>query len=319
MLVKCYRDKDHADKMLAGELHAGRLWKFRETEDRARRDEFEGTMLWEDGILTLRAGEGESVTVSPNDLDGPIERRSHLVDNLNVFCMTVFRSDLGPWPSWHLVDQVTQQVAESLPTCRKFGEHAVVITDAKEFLRRVRRAAERKDWQVRSSRVQYYDAYPLDVAFGDDRSFAPAFWKSRDYQSEREFRIAMNTRTMGDNPVTLHIGGIRDIAQYIRTRELGSLQYQMNGSCLLCGHGQSESHRMRPGEHCQDESSEYHELHGFSCEECGKFSVTTTAGELLEQHGEAGITALGLIPRWHPLVERHVVDSSLVEEAISWL
>ena len=158
MLVKFYSDKDDADKMLAGQLYAGRLWKFRETEDPARRDEFEGTMLWENGILTLRNDDGESITVSPDDLAGPIERRSHLVDNLNVFCMTVFRSDLGPWPSWQLVDQVTQQVAKSLPTCRKFGGHAVVITDAKEFLRRVRRAAERKDWQVRSSRVQYYDA-----------------------------------------------------------------------------------------------------------------------------------------------------------------
>ena len=166
MLVKCYSSKEHADKMLAGQLYAGRLKKFRETEDQARRDDFEGTMLWDDGTLTLRTGEGESLTVSPDDLAGPIERRSHLVDNLNVFCMTAFRSDLGPWPSWQLVDQVTQQVTESLPTCSKFGEHAVVITDAKGFLSRVTRAAERENWQVRSSRVRYYDSYPPDVAFG---------------------------------------------------------------------------------------------------------------------------------------------------------
>ena len=144
VLVKFYSRKKHADKMLAGKLFAGRLWKFRETEDPARRDEFEGTMLWEGGILTLRTDDSESLTVSPDDLAGPIERRSPLLDNLNVFCMTVFRSDLGPWPSWQLVDQVTQQIEESLPTCRKFGEHAVLITDAKEFLRRVSQAADRE-------------------------------------------------------------------------------------------------------------------------------------------------------------------------------
>ena len=317
MLVKFYSSKKHADKMLAGELRAGRLKKFRETEDPVRRDEFEGTMLWEGGTLTLRTDGGESLTVSPNDLAGPIERRSHLLDNLNVFCMTVFRSDLGPWPSWQLVDQVTQQVVESLPTCREFGVHAVVITDAKEFLKRVKRAATRENWQVRWSLVEYYDSYPPNVAFGREDTFRPAFLKRRKYQLEREFRVAMNTGTLGDNRVTLDIGDIRDIAWYTETRELRSLQSHMRGICPLCGTHPCESYRMQPGEHFGDTSSEFHELHDFSCEGCGSFSVTTTAGELPEQHGAAGISALGLIPRWHPLVERHVVDRSLVEEAMS--
>ena len=96
MLVKFYNKKEHADKMLAGELSAGRLKAFRDTEDQARRDHFEGTMLWEGGTLTLRTSEGESLTVSPEDLAGPIEMRSHLLDTLNGFCMTAFRSHLGP-------------------------------------------------------------------------------------------------------------------------------------------------------------------------------------------------------------------------------
>lgn len=76
VLVKFYSRKKHAAKMLAGELRASRLKKFRETEDRARRDEFEGTMLWEGGTFTIRTDEGESLTASPDDLAGPIERRS---------------------------------------------------------------------------------------------------------------------------------------------------------------------------------------------------------------------------------------------------
>ena len=317
MLVKFFSRKEHADKMLAGKLRAGRLKKFRKTEDQVRCDDFEGTMLWEGGTLTLRTGDGESLTVSPDDLAGPIERRSHLVDNLNVFCMTVFRSDLGPWPSWQLVDQVTQQVAESLPTCSKFGEHAVVIADAKELLRRVSRAADREDWQVRWSHVTYYDSYPPDVAFGDGRSFAPAFLKPRDFRREREFRVAMNTGTLGDDPVTLDIGDIRDIGSYTETRELAKLHSHMRGICPLCGKNPCDGYRMRPGEHFKDKSSEFHELHDFSCEACGSFSVTTSAGELLEQHGVAEISALGLIPRWNQLVERHIVDRSLVEEAVN--
>lgn len=229
MLVKFCSRKEHAEKMLAGELFARRLKEFRETEDLVRRDEFEGTMLWEGGTLTLRAGGGEPWTVPPADLAGPIERRSPFLDDLNVFCMAAFQSDLGPWPSLQLVDQVKQQVAESLPTCRKFGEHAVVITDAGEFLRRVTRASEREHWQVCSSRVMYYDSYPPEVAFWDGRSFAPAFLKPRDFQLEREFRIAIDTRTPGDNPVTLDIGEIRDIGWRAETRELGNLQFRISG------------------------------------------------------------------------------------------
>ena len=60
MLVKFYSRKQHADKMLAGKLLARRLKKFRETEDSARRDEHEGTMLWEKGKLSLRIRSGES-------------------------------------------------------------------------------------------------------------------------------------------------------------------------------------------------------------------------------------------------------------------
>ena len=317
MLVKSYSRKQYANKMLAGKLHARRLKKFRETEDLARRDEYEGTMLWEEGTLSLRNGDGEWWNVPPNDLAGPIERRFHLLDNLNLFCMTAFRSDLGPWPSWELVDQVRHQVEESLPTCSKMGEHAVVITDAKEFLRRVARAAEREDWQLCSSFVKYYDSYPPDVAFGDEQSFMPAFLKRREYELEREFRIALNTGTVGDDPVTLDIGDIRDIGWYTETRELDNLQCRMTGICPLCGNRPCESYGLRPAGRLRDRRSEYYELHDFSCEKCGSFSVTRTARELLERRGTSGIVALGLIPRWNPLVERHIVDNPLVEEAVS--
>lgn len=315
MLVKFFDRKQYADKMLAGKLRAGRLKKFRETEDIVRRDKFEGTMLWEGGTLSVRSDEGEWLTIPPDDLAGPIERRSPLIDNLNVFCMTAFRSDLGPWPSWELVDQVKQQVVESLPTCSKMGEHAVVIRDAEEFLRRVSGAAVREDWQHCSAQVTYYDSYPRDVAFGDGRSFMPAFLKRREFEREREFRIALNTGTAGDDPVTLDIGDVHDIGLYTETREMGNLKFRMKGICPLCGNRPCESYGMRADEGFGDGQSEYHELHDLSCEKCGSFSVTAAAGELMEQLGASETIALGLIPRWNRRVAGHIVDRSLVEGA----
>ena len=316
MLVKFFSEKEYADKMLSGELRAGRLKRFRETEDHARRDDLEGTILWEGGTITLRSSEGESVTLSPDDLAGPIEVRPNVLADLNVFCMSAFRSDSGAGLSWPLIDQVMRQVEASLPTCRKFGAHAVVITHAKEFLSRVTRAAERKNWQVCSARVTYYDSYPPDVHSGDRWSFAPAFLKPTRFELEREFRIAMNTGIMNDEPVTLDIGGIRDIGFYIETRELERLKPRLRGMCPLCAENPCEIYRTRPGEHCKEKKSELHELHAFSCERCGRFSITTGAWELLEQHGVAGISDLRLTPKWNSLVDRHVVDRSLVEQAI---
>ena len=56
MLVKFCSAKQHADEALAGRLFAGRLKEFRKTEDLARRDECEGTMLWEGGDAFPSAG-----------------------------------------------------------------------------------------------------------------------------------------------------------------------------------------------------------------------------------------------------------------------
>ena len=92
---------------------------------------------------------------------------------------------------------------------------------------------------------------------------------------------------------------------------------RMIGTCPLCGNRLCEGSGRRPDERLRDRGSEYYELLDFSCKKCGNFSVTSTALALLEQWGTSGNAALGLTPRLHPLVERYIVDSSLVEEAVS--
>ena len=208
--------------MMDGTIRAGRLKCFRKTEDAARRDNLEGTILLEGGTLTLKTEDGDSITVKPEDLAAPIEMRRDWIDGLNVFCMTGFRPDgPDPWPSWPAVDQLMGQIAASLPYCREFGGHAVVITDPSEVLAGINRAAERENWQATRSLVSYYDSYPQEIE--GTRSFTPAFLKPRDFCMEREFRIAFNTGTTGDCPVTLDIGGIRDISFYIETEKLATM------------------------------------------------------------------------------------------------
>ena len=168
------------------------------------------------------------------------------------------------------------------------------ITDAKEFRRRVKRVAERYSFQPCFSQVEYFDSYPSDVAFGGKWSFKPAFLKRREYQLEREFRITLNTDTTGDAPVTLDIGDISDIAFYAETQKLGNLEWQITSNCPLCGNRPCECIDLRPEERLWDRRSEFYELHDFSCDKCGSFSVTGTAVALLEQRDTSGIVALGL-------------------------
>ena len=185
-------------------------------------DRLEGTILLERVTLTIKPEGGDSFTVKPEDLAAPIEMRLDWIGDLNVFCMTGFRPEgPDPWPSWPAVDQLLGQIAASLPSCRKFGDHAVVITDHVELLARINRAAEREGWQARGGLVSYYDSYPPETE--GTRSFAPAFLKPRDFCMEREFRIAFNTGTTGDCPVSLDIGGIRDISFYIETKKLATM------------------------------------------------------------------------------------------------
>ena len=223
MLVKFFDKKEHAEGMMDGTIRAGRLKCFRKTEDAARRDNLEGTILLEGVTFTVTTDEGDSFTVKPEDLAEPIEMRLDWIGDLNVFCMTGFRPEgPDPWPSWPAVDQLMGQIAASRPSCRKFGSHAVVITDPNEFLARINRAAEREGWQATRSFVSYYDSYPPER--GGTRSFAPAFLKPRDFCMEREFRIAFNTGTTGDCPVTVDIGGIRDESGfYIATEKLATM------------------------------------------------------------------------------------------------
>ena len=227
MLVKFFDRKEYAEQMMDGIIRAGRLKGFRKTEDAARRDNLEGTILLEGVTLTIKTDDGDSFTVKPEDLAEPIEMRLDWIGDLNVFCMTGFRPQgPGPWPSWPAVDRFMGQIAASLPSCRKFGGHAVVITDRREFLARINRAAELQDWQATTGLVSYYDTYPPEIQ--GTRSVAPAFLKPRDFCMEREFRIALNTGTTGDCPVTLDIGGIRDISFHIETEKLATMDVALS-------------------------------------------------------------------------------------------
>ena len=102
--------------------------------------------------------------------------------------------------------------------CTKLGEHAVVITDVEEFLRRVRAAAHRAGYGICRGLVKYYDP---NVGTPPARSDIDSIFTKRDqYAYQKEFRIAIDTRTSGTNAMTLNIGSISDIALRLKTGDI---------------------------------------------------------------------------------------------------
>ena len=313
LLVKCFTEKRHADEMRAGLLYARRLKWFRRTEAGVRADENEGAILYEDAEWSIRADDGEWHRL---DLVGPARRNHPSIDNLHVYCMTTLRPLEDVEDPWETIEQINRQVEESRSTFDGFGKHAVVLMNGEEFFRRVAKAVEREGIrQWRRGPVQYYDSYPVSVAIETKASFKAVFLKHRNYALEREYRLAFNTDTEGDDPLCLDIGDISDISTYWDTEMLSAMQWRVSHPCVLCGERASYDGFVFLEDAALTHGEEYRKCQRFSCDGCGVYDITDAAGTMLNHLGPESVMALGLVPRQITWTERPVVDVALVKEA----
>ena len=218
-LVKFLDDKDHANALLRGEVFVNRLSYFKENEDghtpSQRLDLHEGTTAWlqtNRGRIVLN---GLDIT---DDLAGPVRVQKNWLSNLHVYCVhSVHTGNIA-------VDQLTHDDIDiikkqfTIPQrCLSLGRYSVVIGDVGEFIKRMKAAAEKKDYLMANGRVTYYDPASYHGFLGDKEA---VFRKRIEYEYQREYRFAINTRTTGTNPITLEIGDIRDIAFRLDTANI---------------------------------------------------------------------------------------------------
>ena len=223
-LVKVFEQEEHARDFVNGTMFANRLFHFKKLEgDEGRGDEYEGAIMLqsEDLILTLKAtnqdtGEVDEITITGDDLAAPVIMALERFDHINVFCMYAGHSGTFEWVSEANVLDLKKQL-EIPEDCINLGEHAVVITNVKEFIRRVVASANREGYGIISRLVKYYDP---NIGTPPARSEIDSiFTKRNQYAYQKEFRIAIDTRTEGSNPITLNIGPIDDITQRLKTRD----------------------------------------------------------------------------------------------------
>ena len=224
-LVKVFQEARYADNFVRGKLYAHRLSYFKRIEDRdGRRDEDEGAiMLQRDGLIVeftatnIETGESSRITMAGHEFAAPIIMRPRWFDHINVFCMYAGHS--GDFQS--ISDDNVHSFKKQLEIPEdgiKLGRYAVVITNTREFLKRVKVAAEKRGYGICGGLVKYYDA---EVGTPPAKSeIESIFTKRKEYEYQKEFRLAIDTGTMGCNPITLDIGRIGDISVLTNTSDI---------------------------------------------------------------------------------------------------
>ena len=102
--------------------------------------------------------------------------------------------------------------------CTRLGKYAVLIKNPKEFIRRVRVAAERENYRIYWRLVRYYD--PEVGTASLESNLDSIFSKRKEYEYQKEFRFAIDTGTLGSDHITLDVGEIGDIAVCMNSREI---------------------------------------------------------------------------------------------------
>ena len=225
-LAKFFQEEKYANDFVEGKLFANRLSYFKELEgDQERGDEDEGAIVFPLGSFTLdltvinedTGEETDLPTIGGSDVVTSPVMRPNWFNDINLFCMYVLHDDDLQGNS----AGDTQDLEGCLKIskdCVDFGEYAVVVTDHKEFIRRVYKAAVEVGYGLMGRLVSYYN--PDNGTPPISSEIETIFSKRKEYEYQNEYRFAIKTGTVRDNPIILDIGKIDDITATFRTSDL---------------------------------------------------------------------------------------------------
>ena len=216
LLVKMCREMQFAEDFRNGILYANRLSYFRDLENDQRSDPHEGVIFWsEQGAsftLTVTLPDDvDTVTLTEDDLVGPIEVTPDSASFLNIFCMYICR-DLK-FSKYLPEGAVRMDFGIHKECVRNFGEYAIVVTDSAEFLTRVRKAAETNCIVGRYGAVKYQD--PIDRPANLLHTLELPFYKNAKFEYQQEFRIVFDVNADNESAICLNIGDISDISSMV--------------------------------------------------------------------------------------------------------
>lgn len=112
---------------------------------------------------------------------------------------------------------------EQKQNIESFGDTALLILDKDEFLSRIRKAAQKEEYELYEGFVRYYDETQdslnliMSLLTGMQNI---AFWKRKKYYYQQEFRLLVHAQNCEKEHIEINIGDIRDISKVLETSKL---------------------------------------------------------------------------------------------------
>lgn len=224
MLMK-FGTKERLESLQKGSLYMKNLLYFinleknNPTSNEGQGDMFEGQSVIYNPIVEIRDYHTKTLVYRGS---AELSATSFGYENYPVFCM--FMLDSRNLVNKKIEDgkvirsyQFTNEQAERI--AREFGDHALVLFNTAEFIRRVENRLKADDIEYVENRVQYYEPNDFDY-FKDTHSdsLSAAFWKRRSYSFQQEFRILLHKRV--NDHLRISIGDISDISQIFKATDL---------------------------------------------------------------------------------------------------
>ena len=178
-----------------------------------RRDVNEGAQRVQNrrgGVLKRKSPETGAFEEIAHLTHSRIRELNSNLQNLNVFCSYYVKTDM---PISSLGATISERAKLG------FGDYAVVVADAGEFVTRIKQAAKAKGYKHFRSLVKYVD-------FSQDDFEVGPFVKDQAFSHQNELRIAVHTGKNSGSAIKLEIGSLEDIAVMVPADALDDISIQ---------------------------------------------------------------------------------------------
>jgi len=166
-----------------------------------------------DGVLRWKNPKTNTFEEIAKLTHGRIRELNSNIQNLNVYCLYYLKSKMP-----------IESVGAIIPQRTKvgFGEYAVVVADAGEFVTRIKKAAIDIGHRHFRSLVKYED-------FSQEKLDVGPFVKDQAFSHQSELRVALYTGENSGSAIKLEIGSIEDIAVLVPSEDLNGISLADQG------------------------------------------------------------------------------------------
>lgn len=222
--IKVCTEEVFRERFLDGHLYMNSLGYFRRYEEGATAniaDRHEGTsMLLQPGQFTMTINSdgipGGQFTIPAEDLAGPVVIQNNQYDLLNVLCVYALSERGHAFGSEEDFERFVDAQMMSFEV-GGLGGYAAIVVDTKTFQERVLRAVREQGFKGAAGLVEYYDPTSFHGEFEDVQAVLS---KRVEYSHQREYRYVLDRGVGVEEPYTLEVGSLRDIAIGCRTSEV---------------------------------------------------------------------------------------------------